>query len=111
MDNKVNKKVDSESTKYIAKEFSLDSGEASSIVLHKNINADILSTDDSSAIKTCKILGIPYTTTLNLLIRAKEKNILSKEIALAKLNKLKEYSWYKEDLIKKVKTRLEGLDE
>jgi len=101
-------KVQGESTEKILERFNLDKGEASTIALQRQINADIIATDDKQAINTCKILEIKFTTSLKLLERAYEKEILSREKALTKLNELEKYGWYKDNQIKTTEQNIRG---
>ncbi len=82
-------------------DFKLGTGEAACIILGLE-NRWIVVTEDIRAIKTCKALGIPFTSALNLLIHYYEKKLLTKEMALAKLEKLKEYGWYSAILLERV---------
>lgn len=64
-------------------DFKLGTGEAVCILLGLEHHW-IVVTEDIRAIKTCKVLGIPFTSALNLLIHYYEKKLLTKEMALAK---------------------------
>lgn len=101
-------KVPKESTEKILDKFNLDKGEATTIALQRKINADIIATDDKQAINACKILEIKFTTSLKLLERAHEKEILSQEKALTKLNELDKHGWYKNTQIKTTEQNIRG---
>lgn len=89
-------------------DFKLGTGESSCITLGLEHHW-IVVTEDIRAIKTCKVLGIPFTSALNLLVHYYDKKLLTKEMALAKLEKLKEYGWYSSILLERVaKTIKEG---
>ncbi len=100
--------IDKKESETLADDFNLDEGEASAIVLYQRMDADILATDDGKAIDTCKILDVRYTTTLNLLIRAVEKEKLGRERGVAKLEKLDDYGWYKSRLIENARKSIRG---
>lgn len=87
-------------------DFKLGTGEAVCILLGLEHHW-IVVTEDIRAIKTCKVLGIPFTSALNLLIHYYEKKLLTKEMALAKLEKLKEYGWYSAVLLERIAKTIE----
>lgn len=82
-------------------DFRLGVGEAEAITLAKEENA-ILGIDDGPAIKVCKVAGVLFTNSLGLLFRFYEKGEVDRESALAKIERLKKYGWYREDLLIKV---------
>ena len=89
-------------------DFKLGTGEAECIILGLE-HRWIVVTEDIRAIKTCKVLGISFTSALNLLIHYHDMKLLTKEMTLAKLEKLKEYGWYSSTLIERIaKTIKEG---
>ncbi|KXB02116.1 hypothetical protein AKJ45_03705 [candidate division MSBL1 archaeon SCGC-AAA261F19] len=67
--------------------FSLEE-EAFAIVLARE-NDCRLATDDGQAIKVCKVFGLEFTTTIDFLIRAYQRNRLPRPIALEKLKSWK----------------------
>ena len=66
-----------------------------------------LATDDKNAINACKLLNISFTNSLNILIRAKEKNLMTMEEAKTKLDKLSMYGRFKKSIIEDARRRLE----
>lgn len=90
----------------IEKDFDINLGEAEAIIMGQEFNA-IVATDDWNAIQACKVLKLPFTSALAILIRLKEKNVLDKESALAKLNTLVVYGRYGQGIVQDVKKRLE----
>jgi len=88
-------------------DFNIAGGEASSLILAKK-KGFILATDDGSAIKAAKILGVDFTTTIDFLVRTYEKGILTREIALVKLEKLRRYGRYTSRIIEDAAGRLKG---
>ena len=91
----------------LKRDFNLAEGEASSLILAKKKTL-ILATDDGPAIKAAKILGVDFTTAMDFLVRAHEKKILTKKIALVKLEKLEKYGRYSSRIIEDVSERLMG---
>ena len=94
-------------TEEIQKDFSLGIGEAQALGLAKD-KRSLLGIDDQQGIKVCKVFGIAFTTTLALLVRFYEKGLLKKEQLESKIEKLREYGWYREDLLVKVLKEIKG---
>ena len=92
--------------KELMKDFNMDKGESSVAVMFKELDADVIATDDGQLIKACKIMDIPFVTSIVFLIRAKQKGIIDEEIALEKLNKLDEFGWYKTRIIEDAEIRI-----
>ncbi|MBI5416665.1 hypothetical protein HZA55_01755 [Candidatus Poribacteria bacterium] len=92
---------------YFQKEYRLDKGEASVLLLAYSKKL-LLATDDGMAIKTCKILNVRFFTAIHFLIFLVDKNIITKEIALLKLGDLKKYGRYQVDIINKAENIIQG---
>ena len=92
----------------LIKNFNMHEGESEALILYLEKNADLLGTDDYKTLKVCKILSIRYFTTLLFILRCFSNNLLSKDRAILKYEKLQEFGWYKEDLIVEFKNRLEN---
>lgn len=86
-------RADQGKVRRLVKDFRLDAGEASSVVLAKASGA-VLGTDDGLAIKACKVLGIPFVTAIHLLIRAYEQRLIDQPTALVKLENLQRFGRY-----------------
>jgi len=99
--------VDPKQVKHLEKDFRLDLGEASSVVLAKELDA-VLGTDDAVAIKACKILDIPFVTAIHLLIRAYEEKLIGRQQALVKLEKLQRYGRYDSRILEDAVKHLQG---
>jgi predicted nucleic acid-binding protein len=84
----------------ILKHFKLDEGEAATYALFKHKKGKAILTDDRELIKLCKIEGIPFICAMAIVVRLFEKNILSKEDALDKLENLYAYGRYTNDIYK-----------
>jgi len=89
-------------------DFSLGKGEAEAIALAVNAKADLIGIDDRHGINACRLLGIPFTTALNILVRTKAKGLLETDEAMAKLAVLAKYGRYKGSMIEDARRRLEG---
>lgn len=101
-------KVEKEKEKKKLKDdFNIGEGEISALLLAKNKNFP-LATDDGPTIKVCKILDVKFTTAIHFLIRTYERNILNKDIALAKLEKLEKYGRYSSRIIDDASRRIKG---
>ena len=98
-----NKKIiieetESKATEQILTQFRLDEGEAAAYVLYKKGGYNALLTDDGELIKLCKIENIPFITAMAIVIRLNEKNILTKEEALEKLEALYKVGRYSKEI-------------
>jgi predicted nucleic acid-binding protein len=87
-------------------DFSLGQGEAEAIALSAREHA-LLAIDDKSGINTCKFLGVAFTTAIALLLRSREKELLSRDEALLRLEQLARHGRYKEAIIEDARRRLE----
>lgn len=96
--------------KLIAKlqaDFSLGKGEAEAIALAIKEKAELLGIDDKNGINAAKLLGIPFTTAVGILVRSREKGLLDHSDALAKLTALAEYGRYKHSIVEDARSRME----
>lgn len=89
-------------------DFNLARGEAEAIVFAVAESVQILGIDDKNGINACKLLGIPFTTAIGILIRMREKHLLTTSEALAKLTALGKHGRYKESILDDAKQRLEA---
>ena len=105
------KVVDVKNKKLVTKlrgDFGLGRGEAEAIALALAERAQILGIDDKNGINACKLLGIPFTTAIGILIRMRKKRLLAVSEALAKLVALGEYGRYKQSILEDARQRLEA---
>jgi predicted nucleic acid-binding protein len=96
--------------KKLMTDFSIGSGEAEAIVLALQKKGSLVGTDDKNAIRACKILGIPFTTTIAILLRTFEKKLLDKKTALLKLQKLEMIARYHRTIIEDAESQIRGND-
>ncbi len=92
----------------IREEFNLGKGEAEAIALAQATKAKVVFIEDRNAVNACKILKLPFTGALGILLRMREKELISKEEALRKLEILQKYGRYKADIVADVRRRLEA---
>lgn len=91
----------------IRKDFKTHIGEAEAISLAFEKKYSI-ATDDLLAIKACKVLNIPFTTSIHLLINLTEKGKLDRKTALLKLERLSLFARYNQRIIDDASMRLKG---
>jgi predicted nucleic acid-binding protein len=99
------------SSKLVAKlgaDFGLGKGEAEAIALALKEKAQLLGIDDKNGINACKLLGIPFTTAVGILLRSCEKGLIDPGQALAKLAMLTRYGRYKTSIVEDVRRKLEA---
>jgi predicted nucleic acid-binding protein len=96
--------------KLIAKlqvDFNMGQGEAGAIALAVKEKAQLLGIDDKNGINASKLLGIPFTTAVGILVRSCEKGLLNHRDARAKLKALAEYGGYKPAIVEDARRRME----
>jgi len=93
--------------KKLTVDFNIGEGEASALLLARDKSSP-LATDDRPTIKACKILDVKFTTTIHFLVGIYEKGALSKDMALAKLEKLEKYGRYSSRIIDDTSRRIKG---
>lgn len=89
-------------------DFSLGKGEAEAIALAVTEKAQLLGIDDKNGINACKLLGVAFTTAVGILVRSREKGLIGRSSALAKLETLANFGRYKNSIIEDVRSRLEA---
>ncbi|HXX93536.1 MAG TPA: hypothetical protein VEN81_07875 [Planctomycetota bacterium] len=77
----------------IQKDFRLDAGESDSIALARE-KAAVCATDDGPAIRCLKVLGLPFTTAIALLVAMAERGHVTGELALELTSKLERFGRY-----------------
>jgi len=91
----------------ILADFPLGRGEAEALALAVSRKARLFGTDDKKAIQAAKLLRIPFTTAVGILVRMSEKGLLTKKEAQLKLEALRKHGRYKKDIIEDAKAKLE----
>ncbi len=89
-------------------DFSLGRGEAEAIALAINERAQLLGIDDKNGINAAKLLAIPFTTAVGILVRSREKGLLNHSEASAKLTALAEYGRYKPSIVENARRKMEA---
>ena len=98
---------DRKTCRKIAGDFSLGEGEAEAVVLALS-EKDLLGIDDRRGINACKLLGIPFTTAVAVLVRMREKRVVTRRQALAALSRLEKHGRYKSEIVEDARARLEA---
>lgn len=88
-------------------DFLLGCGEAAAITLALASEGALVATDDRLGINACKLLRIRFVTALTVLVRMREKGLLSLEEARSRLEALARFGRYKQDIINAVRVQLE----
>ncbi len=88
-------------------DFNMGKGEAEAIALAVKEKAQLLGIDDKNGINAAKLLGIPFTTAVGILVRSREKGLLDRGDALAKLKALAKYGRYKPAIVEDARRRME----
>jgi predicted nucleic acid-binding protein len=89
-------------------DFSLGKGEGEAIALALEEKAQLVGIDDKNGINACKLLDVPFTTAAGILVRCREKDLISLSDALLKLALLTSYGRYRDSIVEDVRTRLEA---
>lgn len=89
-------------------DFGLGRGEAEAVVLSLKQGAQLLGIDDKNGINACKVLGIPFTTAIGILVRSCENRLLDPDEALARLEALRRHGRYKDSIIEDARLKLEA---
>jgi predicted nucleic acid-binding protein len=89
-------------------DFSLGRGEAEAIALALKEKARLVGIDDKNGINSCKLLGLGFTTASAILVRSREKSLIDRNEALAKLAALARNGRYKGSIIDIARLKLEA---
>jgi predicted nucleic acid-binding protein len=88
-------------------DFGLGRGEAEAIALALAEKAQVLGIDDKNGINACRLLGIAFTTAIGILVRMREKRLLTIAEALVKLEILAKHGRYKQSILQDASRKLE----
>jgi predicted nucleic acid-binding protein len=89
-------------------DFNIDEGEAEALLVAIQAGAETIATDDRNAIRAAKLLKIDFVTAIAFLIRAHEKQLLDRDEALTKLQRLQAIGRYSNAILKDARNRIEG---
>src|SRR5437899_2057306 len=70
--------------------------------------AALVAIDDRKGIRACKLLKLPFSTAIDIVVRMRQKQILTKQEALRTLEALARHGRYSEEIIKRAMAILEG---
>jgi predicted nucleic acid-binding protein len=82
-------------------------GESEVIALALQQKARLVGIDDKHGINACKLVGIPFTTAVAILLRSRQKGLIDRGDALARLSTLASHGRYKSSILEDAKRRLE----
>jgi predicted nucleic acid-binding protein len=90
-------------------DFRLGAGEAAALALTlEKGELAIVATDDRSAIRACKVLRIRFVTSLGILGRAVEKGLLTRDVGMRYLEKLRAHGRFSDEIIEEVSPQIGG---
>jgi predicted nucleic acid-binding protein len=93
----------------ILSDFALGRGESEAIALAVSANAALVAIDDRQGINACKLLGMPFTTAINIVVRTREKHLINNREAMAKFEALAKYGRYRIATLKEARAKLEAV--
>ena len=85
--------------KKLMEDFNIQAGEAEALLLSAQEGAAAIATDDRNAIRASKFLKLEFITAITVLIRAVEKGLIDRNIAVIKLKKLQSVGRYSKAII------------
>jgi len=91
----------------LEQDFSMGRGESEAIALALQEKARLVGIDDKRGINACKLTGVPFTTAIAILLRSRQKGLIEKDDALARLSSLARHGRYKSSILEDAKRRLE----
>jgi len=91
----------------LEEDFSMGRGESEAIALALQEKARLVGIDDKRGINACKLTGILFTTAIAILLRSREKGLIDRNDALARLSSLARHGRYKSSILEDAKRRLE----
>lgn len=91
----------------LEEDFSMGRGEAEAIALALQEKARLVGIDDKRGINACKLTGVPFTTAIAILLRSRQKGLIDKDDAQARLSSLARHGRYKSSILEDAKRRLE----
>jgi predicted nucleic acid-binding protein len=94
----------------LVKDFRLDDGEAETIALAREKGA-IAGTDDGPAIRCLKVLGLPLTSAIAILVALVEAGSIAPDLARELLTKLERFGRYDPRILEDVARRIRAAGE
>lgn len=91
----------------LKEDFGMAAGESEAIALALQERASLVGIDDRQGINACKLLGIPFTTAVAILVRSCERRLIAPDDALNRLAALARYGRYRSSILEEAKRRLE----
>ena len=91
----------------LEEDFSMARGESEAIALALQEKALIVGIDDKRGIDACKLVGIPFTTAVAILVRTYQKGLIERSDALLRLAALAKHGRYKSSILEDAKRKLE----
>jgi len=88
-------------------DFTMGRGEAEAIALALEDKAQIVGIDDKVGINACKLLGLPFTTAIGLLLRGRQKGLIGLGDARIKLTALARHGRYRKSILDDASRQLE----
>jgi predicted nucleic acid-binding protein len=67
----------------------------------------LVAIDDKRGINACKLVGIPFTTAIGILMRSCEKGLIDRSDAAIRLSALARHGRYRSSILEDAKRRLE----
>jgi len=92
----------------IRADFGLGHGETEAVVLALAGKSRILAIDDKLGINACKVLQIPFTTAISILVEMHDRKLVERKDALVRLSALEKYGRYSAHIMDNARSRLEG---
>ena len=92
----------------LCRDFTLGRGEGEAVTHAFEQKARLVGIDDKKGINACKLLHIPFTTAMDILIRMREKGLIEQNEAALKLQALVNYGRYKAAIVGAAQSKLEG---
>ena len=91
----------------LAADFNMGRGESEAIALALQEKARLVGVDDKRGMDACKLTGVPFTTAIAILLRSRQKGLIDKDDALARLASLARHGRYRSSILEDAKRRLE----
>jgi len=91
----------------LEEDFSMARGESEAIAFALQDKARMIGIDDKRGIDACKLVGIPFTTAVAILVRSHQKGLIDRSDSLVRLAALAKHGRYKSSIIEDAKRKLE----